>query len=599
MRPLVSAREISKSFGGVQVIAGASFDIFDRDRIGLVGRNGAGKSTLLRLIMGEETPDTGTVELKPGLQVGFLSQYQTQDSDETIGRNLRSSDYLAGVQGELRGIESKMMDQDFYGSEGYDEAMRRYAELQAGLAKFEGEGFKLRVVELLADLGLEPDMEQPIRTLSGGERRKLALAKLLVASPDLDLLFLDEPTNHLDISTIEWLETFLLDYRGSVIIVSHDRYLLDDTVDRVFDMEAGRVRSYVGDYTDYAQQKEALLASNTKAYKKYVKEVQRQRSIIQKLKGRNRFDAQIKSKLTRIAKMGKVDDPVLRQRVVKFKFNEAGIHARTVIEAEGLEMGFGGRTLFKRGSFEIDNGDKVGVIGPNGCGKTTLLKLLLGEMEPTGGRLRMSKNLKPGHFDQGHLSLDPENDLIQEMQSLDGKMHEHDAKALLGRFMFRGEMLEHKVKNLSGGEKARLAILKLVVSPCSLLLLDEPTNHLDIPSQQVVETALNTYAGTAFLISHDRYFLDCVADKILSFRDGKLEMHTGNYTAYRARATSSTVSGGVDVPVKYVVEKKFTDWETGRRFVPGEVVELSGEDMMRFRWALETGRLVEKDTGPV
>ncbi|MCK5291498.1 MAG: ABC-F family ATP-binding cassette domain-containing protein [Thermoplasmata archaeon] len=592
MRPLVSAREVSKAFGSVQVLQEATFDIFDLDRVGLMGRNGAGKSTLLKLITGEEETDLGELEVKPGLRIGSLTQYQTQDSDETIAENLQSSDYLASVTAELRKIEARMIDPEFYKSEGYEEAIKIYSERQAGLARFEGDRFMDRALGLLADLGFEPDMSKPIFTLSGGERRKLALAKLLVASPDLDLLLLDEPTNHLDIETIEWLEAFLLDYKGSIVIVSHDRYLLDDTVERIFELEGHRLRTYKGDYTDYAQQKEASLAMNRKAYQKYVNEMERNRAIIEKLRGRNKFDAQIRSRLTRMAKIAKVDDAVIREKVVKFKFKEAGIHSRIVVETKDLEMRFGDNALFRGATFEIMNGDKIGIIGPNGCGKTTLLKLFLGEERPTSGSLTLSKVIKPGYFNQGHLSLDPENDPIQELQSLDSAIHEFDAKALLGRFLFKGDMVRQKVKKLSGGEKARLSILKLVLSPLSLLLLDEPTNHLDIPAQHVVAAAINSYNGTACIVSHDRYFLDSVANRILSFRGGKLELYSGNYTNYRAQVTSGRFDERVEGVAKYVVDKKFTDWSTGQRYVPGDIVEISEDEFNNFRWAMESGRLV-------
>jgi ATP-binding cassette subfamily F protein 3 len=237
MRPLIKAMEVSKAFGSVRIVQEATFDIFDMDRVGLIGRNGAGKTTLLKLITGEEKPDLGEFEVKQGLRIGSLTQYQTQDSDETVAKNLHSSDYLTGAMAELRKIETRMADPAFYKSDGYEEVIKFYSERQAELARFGGDRFVDRTMGLLADLGFEPDPNQPIFTLSGGERRKLALAKLLVASPDLDLLLLDEPTNHLDIETIEWLEAFLLDYKGSIVIVSHDRYLLDDTVERIFELD--------------------------------------------------------------------------------------------------------------------------------------------------------------------------------------------------------------------------------------------------------------------------------------------------------------------------------------------------------------------------
>jgi ATP-binding cassette subfamily F protein 3 len=591
MRPLVSARELSKAFGNLQVLKDVTFDIFEHDRIGLIGRNGSGKSTLLRLITREDRPDTGSIAVKPGLSIGSLTQYQTQDSIESVAENLRSSDFMTGVKAELRKIEARMADPAFYESPDYEETMKLYGERQASIARFEGGGFADRAQALLSDLGFDPNPDQQILTLSGGERRKLALAKLLVASPELDLLLLDEPTNHLDIETIEWLEGFLLDYRGSIVVVSHDRYLLDDTVERVFELEARRLKAYRGDYTDHIHQKEAKLAMDLKSYQKYVDEIERNRAIIEKLRGRNKFDAQIKSRLIGITKTARVDDPIIREKVVKFRFGRADIHSRFVVEAKELEMRFGRTPLFHGGTFEIENGDKVGIIGPNGCGKTTLLKLLMGEEKHTGGSLSLSRVIKPGYFDQGHLSLNPENDPIQELQSLDSKMHENDAKALLGRFLFKGDMVRQRVDSLSGGEKARLSILKLVLSPMNLLLLDEPTNHLDIPAQQVVAAAINSYAGTACIVSHDRYFLDSVVSKVLSFRAGRLELYDGNYTNYRARVMTE----GTDEEqkeMKYVVQKKFTDWSTGQRYVPGDIVEITEDVFNNFRWALETARLV-------
>jgi ATP-binding cassette subfamily F protein 3 len=485
-----------------------------------------------------------------------------------------------------------MADADFYTSENYEEVMKIYSERQAELAKFEGDSFADKARDLLADLGFALDLDQPIYTLSGGERRKLALAKLLVAAPELDMLLLDEPTNHLDIETIEWLEQFLLDYEGSIVIVSHDRYLLDDTVERIFELGEIRLMTSTGDYTDYIEQKEAVLAMNQKTHKKYINNIQRNKAIIQKLKARNKYDAQIKSRLKRMEKITRVDDPFIRKKVVKFKFKESDFHSRFVLEGKDLEMGFGDNVLFSGANFEIENGDKIGIIGPNGCGKTTLLKLFTGEQHPISGSLTKSKVLRPGYFDQGHLSLDPDNDPIMELQSIDSALHENDAKALLGRFLFKGDMMDQRVSKLSGGEKARLSILKLVLSPLNLLLLDEPTNHLDIPSQKVVAQALNSYQGTAAFVSHDRYFLDSVANKILSFRNAKLELYSGNYTNYRALLANGRLDEKDDTEIKYVVKKKFTDWSNGRRYTQGEIVTISEDEFNNFQWALETGRLV-------
>ncbi|MCK4717701.1 MAG: ABC-F family ATP-binding cassette domain-containing protein, partial [Thermoplasmata archaeon] len=447
MRPFISVNEVSKAFGSIPILNNSTFDIFEMDRIGLVGHNGVGKTTLLRLITGEERPDMGDIDIKPGLQIGSLTQYLAQNSDETVAENLRTSDYLASVRGELGAIEARMTDPEFYGTEGYEDIMSRYGELQATLGKFEGERFVSRALGLLAKLGLEPDLEQPIATLSGGERRKLALAKLLVASSDLDMLLLDEPTNHLDIGTIEWLEEFLSEYRGSIVIVSHDRYLLDDTVDRIFEIEDTRLRTYAGGYTDYVEQKQAFQSINMKAYKKYVNEVKRNRAIIQKLKGRNRFDAQIKSRLKQMDKMERVEDSVIREKVVKFKFKEAGVHSRRVIDVENMAMGFGERTFFRRANFEVERGDRIGVIGPNGCGKTTLLRIIAGQEQPDGGSVQFNPpDLRLGHLAQGQQFA--EGDTLADFLQIGEKASEA-ATARVAR-------LATALAKASGEEQARL-----------------------------------------------------------------------------------------------------------------------------------------------
>jgi ATP-binding cassette subfamily F protein 3 len=598
VKPLIAVRELRKGWPGLLLLNKVAFDIYPGDKIGLVGQNGAGKTTLLRILTGLEGIDYGEIVSRPDFKVGWLEQYQTADSDETVETALSESDYSASLRKELRAIEERMADPEFYESPGYTAVMERYNTLQSEAAKYSGAGILDRARILLEKLGARNmGMNARIRDLSGGERRKVALAKVLVAADSMDLLLLDEPMNHLDIDAIEWLEEFICDYQGTTIVVSHDRYLLDDTVFRIFEIEATRLRVYEGDYTDYNEQKELRLAIMKRSKDKFDKEEARQKEIILKLRGRNRFDAQIRNKLFRMAKMERPEDPELKTRMLKIRFTRAREHGRWAVSARGLSKSFGDRTLFDDVEFDIEQGWRVGLIGPNGCGKTTLLRMMVGEESITEGELELSKVASIGYFDQGHLALDPDNDLLEELGRVDSTMAEEDAKGLLGRYGFKGDVVYGHVGKLSGGERARLAILKLVLSPCSIIVLDEPTNHLDLFSRDAVEKAINTYDGTVITASHDRYFLDRTCDHMLAMYGGHVRSFPGNYTQYRsivAREDEEMSRAAQAGPVYYIVRKGYTDWETRSRYFSGQRLKLEPDELRRHRWALETKHLVKE-----
>jgi ATP-binding cassette subfamily F protein 3 len=598
VKPLISVRELRKGWPGLLLLNKVGFDIYPGDKIGLVGPNGAGKTTLLKILTGKEGIDYGDISSKPDFKVGWLEQYQTIDSDETVEQALSESDYSDSLKKECRAIEERMADPAFYESSDYAAAMERYNILQSEAAKYSGAGILDRSRILLEKLGARNiGMKSRIRDLSGGERRKVALAKVLVASDSMDLLLLDEPMNHLDIDAIEWLEEFICDYQGTALVVSHDRYLLDDTVFRIFEIESTRLRVYEGDYTDYAEQKELRLAIMKRAKDKYDKEEARQKDIILKLRGRNRFDAQIRNKLFRMAKMERPEDPELKKRILKIRFAHAREGGRWAVTASGLSKSFGDRTLFDDVGFEIEHGWRVGLIGPNGCGKTTLLRMIVGEESVSGGELELSKVASVGYFDQGHLSLEPKNNLLEELHRVDETMTEEDSKGLLGRYGFKGDVVYSRVEKLSGGERARLAILKLVLSPCSILVLDEPTNHLDLFSRDAVEKAVNTYQGTVITASHDRYFLDRTCDHIMAMYGGHVRSFPGNYTQYRsivAREDEEAAEISTEGPSYYLVRKGYTDWETRTRYVQGQRLKLEPDELRRHRWALETKHLVKE-----
>jgi ATP-binding cassette subfamily F protein 3 len=599
VKPLISIRGLTKSFQDLVLFRNVNFDIFPGDKIGLVGSNGTGKSTLLRILLGREIIDVGAIEAKPDMKVGHLTQYQTQDTDETVGERLEETDYSSNLKSEIQAIESKMADPAFYEDEAYDDIMRRYNELQSEYGRYSGSGYLSRAMNILGRLGSTGIAEDSmIRDLSGGERRKVALAKVLVASQSMDLLLLDEPTNHLDIEAMEWLEEFILDFGGTIIVVSHDRYMLDDTVHRIFEIEGRRLRTWEGDYTDFVEQKASMQTMRKKSFQKQQKEIKRHKEFILDMRGRNRYNAQIRSKLRRLEKMERLEDPIIKNKVLKFHFTSTLKSSKNVLEARKLAKAFDDKVLFEDAEFEVETGYKVGLIGPNGSGKTTFLKMVVGEEGSSGGTLDISKGVTLGYFDQGHLSLEPENTLIAELRTVNDKLAEEDAKALLGRFMFKGDMVYSPVKKLSGGERARMAILKLVISRFNLLVLDEPTNHLDLDSRLAVEAALNSYKGTILMASHDRYFLDNVANHIL-YMDGRgsVRLFPGNYTQWRSIVANEEERLLAMGPAEsnYVVRKGYTDWSTGERFNAGQVLRLRREDLYRHRWALETKHLIRED----
>ncbi len=536
----------------------------------------------------------GELSIRTGLRIGMLSQYQTPDSPRTIHQELSTTDYLDEIREELDRFNERLVDPDIN-----DEELARYNALQEEMARFDSVTFRDRAMESLNDLAFgHLDLNKRVRDLSGGERRKVALAKLMAISGSLDLLLLDEPTNHLDIASIEHLEDFICDFSGTIIITSHDRYLLDDTVTRIFELIDSHLLVYGGDFTDYLVLKEELETLQRKERTKFQWESKRTTQIITKMKARNRFDAQIRSKLRRMKRIRAPPDPLLEKKVISFTFGETEFGGHIMAQASELNKRFGDQVLLKDASFEVEAGDRIGLIGPNGGGKTTLLRMLVNLEPKDSGKLFLSRVLKIGYFDQGHLSLDPDKNLIQELSTMIDNLHENDAKALLGRFMFKGDMVYNKVETLSGGERARLAILKLVVSPYNLLLLDEPTNHLDIPSRQIVETALISYKGTVIIASHDRYFLDAVTNRIFYLCGGKLRCFSGNYTQYRSLELSRPTEEEADIEGDahlYLVKKKFKSWISGKRFAVGEMILISNSELKDYKWELGSGRLVRAD----
>ncbi len=596
MQPLVKADDLHLSFGPTHVLRGASFLIHPGDKIALVGPNGAGKTTIFRILAGLLKPDLGELETAHDLRVSYLPQVPDVPGETPVAELLSAPTASAERMGkEIAALESWMAEPTAWEEPDAQDKMARYTDLQTRLAEEKAKG-RATDSPLLNDLGLpEETLEARFGSLSGGERSKVLLAKALSAAKDTDLLLLDEPTNHMDIPTVEFIEGFLMDLKGSVVVSAHDKYLLDNVADRVFEVDNRRVACYDGNYTSYQGQRRAIQTAIEAKKRRQYHEVQRQLRIIEELKVRNKFDAQIRSRKTRMGQAEEVREVApTHRKSFRLLFQSESV-PKECLRVEGVAKRFGERTLFSGVEFEVEGGDKVGLIGPNGCGKSTLIKLLTGRLEPDAGTVQRKPGVQVGYFDQHHETLQAERSLIDEARSLrDPPPPDEWSRGLLGRFFFSGDEVFKKVKELSGGERARLALAKFIVGRHNLLVLDEPTNHLDIESQDIVASALREYEGTLIVVSHNRSFLDQVTTKTAVIAHRRVGIFPGNYSAAAAtRQFQGFVQAGVQG--RYRVLKAFRDWEKGDRFHAGTTLNVTGLETQAFRrllrWAENEGYL--------
>ncbi len=602
MDVLIKASALSKRFEGKPLFDNASFEIHPHDCIGLLGPNGTGKTTLFNILLGTEPPTTGDLWRTTPLTIRLLSQVAISPHDHTIADFFTRTTQPTDIQHQITALETRLDDPTIYTTPDYPRLIDELHTLRTTAAKTASTIRWDAAQHLLTEISLPNlTLTQHIAELSGGERQKIALASVLAKPDDCDLLLLDEPTNHLDIDTIEWLERKIADLPTSIILISHDRYLLDDLIDRVFEIDAGTIQTYNQTYAEYEETKTYLQHSKQQAYDRYRHELSRQKKVLDTLTRRNKYDRQIASKMKRLEKLQKIDNPILKSYLLRFHFKTVFKSGKNVAEATHLAKAYPGHPLFSDLTFEILAGQKIGLIGPNGCGKTTLLRLLIGEEPPDAGTLRLSSGVRTGYFDQGHLSLTLENTLIQEVCQDHPELSENDAKALLGQFNFKGTMVDNLVGQLSGGERARLAILRLIMQPYNLLVLDEPTNHMDMQSKQAIESALNSYNGTVIAVSHDRRFLDAVTDTIFFMENGTLKTYSGNYTSFRQQrikeladfdaAQRAILSGST----KYVVRKKFTIWSINTKYAVGDVLYIGDHNEKTYEWALKNKFLIPYD----
>lgn len=535
---ILSCNNLSKSFGIDVILDHISFSVNQGDKVGIVGANGAGKTTLFRILTGQYPHDAGDIYLSKNLSIGYLEQTSTLKQENTIFEEvLQVFQELITMEENLRAMEqdiarvSEQTDSDIL-----NQRMEAYAHLSDEFQNRNGYGYRSELRGVLKGLGFrDEEFNQPIYQLSGGQKTRLNLAKLLLKQPDI--LMLDEPTNHLDIEATEWLEGFLKTYKGTILIISHDRYFLDEIVEKVFEMENTALTIYQGNYSAYVEKKKILFEQQLKEYENQQKEMSRQEEIIRRFKqhGTEKLAKRAKSREKRLEHVEAIDRPLWYNKRTKIRFETQVKSGDDVLKVENLSKSFEDNLLFQNVDFEVYRGDKIGLIGPNGIGKSTLLKILLGKLNYDSGTFKVGHHVNLGYYDQEQSDLNLSNSIIDEIWQENIRFTQTEVRTLLGSFLFSSEEVFKILSTLSGGEKSRVALLKLVLSKANFLLMDEPTNHLDIASKEVLEDALLGYDGTLLVISHDRYFLNKVTNKILELSHDGIHQYLGNYRYYQEK----------------------------------------------------------------
>ena len=538
---ILSASGIGKSYGTDTILENISFSVNAGDRVGIVGANGAGKSTLLNILSGEMSCDEGNFFVAKDTTIGYLKQKDNFDGKSIVIEEVRKIfRNIEETENEIKRLTVEIDEKtSAYGAES-DEVSKLIARLSDAQEKFRNIGgfsYKSEMYGILSSMAFgEEYYEKRIDTLSGGERTRLALACLLLEKPDI--LFLDEPTNHLDIGTLKWLEQYLKGYKGTIILISHDRYFLDQTVNRVFEVENHKLTCYEGNYSEFAEKKRALREAQMKAYSKQQTEIRRQEDMIRRYKerGTEKLAKRAASREKMLEHMERIERPENLPSKMKINFHQKFQSGNDVLYGENLskQFGFGAnaKLLFENVNFDIKRGERICIVGPNGVGKTTLLRILMEELSPSGGYLKIGHNVEFGYYDQGQMLMNNDATVMDEVHDEYSLYKDSEIRGILGRFLFKDDQVFLKVGSLSGGEKARLALLKLMMSGANVLILDEPTNHLDIESKEIFEEALLDYPGTVITVSHDRYFLNKIPTRILELEKDGFTEYLGKYDYY-------------------------------------------------------------------
>lgn len=549
---ILNATNISKSFGSNEIIKDANFLVNEHEKVAIVGVNGAGKTTLLKILTGEEHADSGNVILAKDAKLGYLRQINNVDSTLSI------IDELYTVIEHILNMEKRMLEMQeqmqHLSGEALEELYSSYTALTHSYELMDGYAAKSKVIGILKGLGFdENDFDRKINTLSGGQKTRVFLAKLLLEEPDIILL--DEPTNHLDLRSIEWLESYLLNYKGAVIIVSHDRYFLDKIVSKVIDIENAEVQMYSGNYSDFSAKKQMLLDAKMKEYLNQQQEIKHQEAVITKLKQFNREKSikRAESRQKQLEKIERVEAPKTHIENMRLSLDISKESGKDVLTVHDLSKSFDEKYLFSNINFEIKRGERVAIIGDNGTGKTTLLKIINGLLTPDTGEVIYGSNVSIAYYDQEHQVLHMDKTLFDEISDTYPEMNNTQIRNILAAFLFIGEDVYKKIGDLSGGERGRVSLVKLMLSKANFLLLDEPTNHLDILSKDVLESALNSFPGTICYVSHDRYFINKTATRILDLTGNRLLNYIGNYDYYIEKREA--VEGAANLSNNNIEEK--------------------------------------------
>ncbi len=564
---LLNASNLKKMFSDQTLFENVSFNISDSDKIGFIGVNGAGKSTLFHILTGGEDYDSGEIFRNKQLKVGYLDQYACAESEKSVIDEVREVfSEVISIEEELDGIR---LDLEM-GTGDTAALVARQTALNERFSELDGFYYMSRLKSTLTGLGFsEKEFAQKVSKLSGGQKTRVALAKILLS--DANLLLLDEPTNHLDIDSVAWLEEFLRGYKGAFVVISHDRYFLDRVTNKTMELENGRMYSYGGNYSFYKAQREIDKKTEQREYDNTMAEIKRLEGIVEQQRRWNR-ERNIKtaeSKIKVIEKLEKdLKKPAETIDEMSFGFRACPGGGQDVVIAEELAMSFGGREIFKNAAMHITKGEKVFLLGPNGCGKTTLLKILLGIYEPSAGRYKIGANIQIGYYDQIQENLSADKTVIEEIRDEYPQMTETHIRNALAAFLFKGEDVFKEIKKLSGGERARVELVKLILKSVNLLIMDEPTNHLDIESREALEKALDGYDGTMIMVSHDRYFINRLADRILYMTKDGLENYPGTYDEFcEKRVSGETESVGKRTSEKALDYKERKRLESEKRKV--------------------------------